>query len=360
MKTSKIKICVVLPNLRAGGAERVMSFVAQKLNHSKFDTTLVIIGYENEAAYDIKGINLIYLNKPRVQSGVKELYQHIKKSKPDIVFSAIGHLNTVTAYMSRFFPKTKFVAREVNVLSVLAKFDKPSRGFSVLGFLSKHRFNRFDKIICQSQDMLNDLNKTNNIKQRKLVVINNPVTSEFKTKATNEVSKPIRFITVARLVKQKGHARIIEVLGKLNFPFHYTILGDGPEKESLFNRIEELGFRKNITNIPFTKEVSKYLAESDVYLQGSFVEGFPNAIIESCMVGTPVIAFNAPGGINEIVKPSINGFVVESEDDYINHLNAINTNYRFNPKDVSITISNRYSEQIIIKEYEDLFIDLIK
>ena len=131
--------------------------------------------------------------------------------------------------------------------------------------------------------MLNDLNKSNNIKQNKLVVINNPVTSGFKTKKSNKTIKPLHFITVARLVKQKGHARLIEVLGKLNFPFHYTIIGDGPEKNTLFNRIEELGFGKNVTNIPFTDQVSKYLENSNVYLQGSFVEGFPNAIIESCM-----------------------------------------------------------------------------
>ncbi|WP_340155444.1 glycosyltransferase [uncultured Winogradskyella sp.] len=360
MKNSKIKICFVLPNLRAGGAERVMSFIAQKLDTSKFETTLIIIGNESEAAYDIKGINVIYFNKPRVQSGITELYKFIKKNKPEIVFSAIGHLNTVTAYMSWFFPKIKFVAREVNVLSVLAQFNEQSNKFSVFEFIEKYRFNRFDKVICQSQDMLNDLNKSNNIKQNKLVVINNPVTSGFKTKKSNKTIKPLHFITVARLVKQKGHARLIEVLGKLNFPFHYTIIGDGPEKNTLFNRIEELGFGKNVTNIPFTDQVSKYLENSNVYLQGSFVEGFPNAIIESCMVGTPVIAFDAPGGINEIIKSDINGFVVKTEDDFIEQLNNINKSYKFNPEDVSKTISSRYTEEIIIKKYEDLFINLIK
>lgn len=357
MKTTRIKISVVLPNLRAGGAERVMSFVAQKIDPSIFETTLVIIGLESEAAYNIKGINVIYFNKLRVQSGIKDLYRHIKTNRPDIVFSAIGHLNTVTAYMSWFFPKIKFVAREVNVLSVLAKFDEPS-GFNPMHYLGEKRFNRFDKIICQSQDMLNDLNKSYKIKPKKLTVINNPVTSDFKIKTKTEVSKPIQFITVARLVKQKGHRRIIEVLGKLNIPFHYTMIGDGPEKDKLYARIEELGFKEHVTNIPFTKDVAKYLAESDVYLQGSFVEGFPNAIIESCMVGTPVVAFNAPGGINEIINEGVNGYVVEQENEFINHLEAINRDYNFNINEVSSSISNRYSEEIIIKKYEDLFISL--
>ena len=32
------------------------------------------------------------------------------------------------------------------------------------------------------------------------------------------------------------------------------------------------------------------------------VEGFPNVLIESCVVGTPILAFNAPGGLDEIIE----------------------------------------------------------
>lgn len=355
----KIKISIVLANLEAGGAERVLSYVAQELDSNRFEATLVIIGHEQDAAYDIKGIDVVFFNKSRVQAGVIDLFQYIRKNKPNVVVSAVGHLNTVTAYMSWFFPRIKFVGREVNVLSVLAKYASGKTGGKLYGFFARHRFNRFDKIICQSKDMLNDLNNSYNIKQDKLVVINNPVTSDFELKSRTDVSQPIRFITVARLVKQKGHARLIEVLGKVNFPFHYTIIGDGIEKDAIFKRIKELGFTECVTNIPFTKEVAKYLKESDLYLQGSFVEGFPNAIIESCMVGTPVLAFDAPGGINEIIYEGINGHVVPDEAAYIEKLNTINESYNFIPEKVSETISSRYSKEIIIKKYEQLFESLV-
>lgn len=349
----------MLPNLRAGGAERVLSYIAQELNHDVFQTSLVIIGHESEAAYDVEGIRVVFFNKERVQDGAKDLFKYIKTNKPDILVSAVGHLNTVTAYMSWFFPQTKFVAREVNVLSVLSKYINYSSGNKIIKYMGRNRFNRFDKIICQSQDMLNDLNNSYNIRQHKLVVINNPVTSGFHLKTKKEISKPIRFITVARLVKQKGHARLIEALGKVDFPFHYTIIGDGPEKEKLFNRIDELGFKDKVTNIPFTKDVAKYLSDSDLYLQGSYVEGFPNAIIESGMVGTPILAIDAPGGINEIIYDGINGHVVPDETVFVDYLNAINQEYKFKPKEVSETISSRYSKAIILKKYEDLFKSLV-
>jgi glycosyltransferase involved in cell wall biosynthesis len=356
----KIKIIFVLPNLQAGGAERVVSFIAQKLDEKKFDTTLIIIDYEKNAVYDLDTLKVIFLNKSRVQSGIIDLFKYIKRHKPNIVFSAVGHLNTVMAQLTWFFPNIKFVAREVNVLSVLAKFHKPSSRFNLKSLIAKGRFNKFDKVICQSQDMLDDLLINYDIKPNKLVIINNPITSSFKLKTKTKLSDPIQFITVARLVKQKGHARIIEVLGKLDFPFNYTIIGDGCEKDNLFKRAKELGFVDAIENIPFTKNVAKYLEKSDLYLQGSYVEGFPNAIIESCMVGTPVLAFNAPGGINEIIKPGLNGYVVDNETQYVQQIIKIKSSYNFIPSKVSKSVCSRYSEKNIIKKYEDLFTSILK
>ncbi len=359
MSQKKINIAVVLPTLHPGGAERVLTFVADNLNKEVFNTTLVIIGKKSEASYEVKTINTVFFEKPRVLSGIPTLYKYIKKYKPDVVLSAVGHLNTVTAYMSWLFPKTKFVAREVNVLSVLAKYST-NKSAGVMEFLGKKRFNKFDKIICQSKDMLKDLNDSYKIKQDKLVVINNPITDGFILKNKLQTSNPIQFITVARLVKQKGHARIVEALGKLDFPFHYTMIGDGPEKDMLFDRMETLGYRNQVTNIPFTKEVNKYLSESDVYLQGSYVEGFPNAIIESCMVGTPIVAFNAPGGINEIIEKGINGYIAENEEEYISFINHYNNKGVPPPTEVSHSVTKRYHKDIIIKKYEDLFLELTK
>ncbi|NRB58890.1 MAG: glycosyltransferase [Winogradskyella sp.] len=351
----KINIVFALPNLLPGGAERVMSFVAQKIDPTKFNTKLVIVGFSKDASYDIKGIDVVFLEKARVSTGAFSLFKFIRKSKPDILISAIGHLNTVTALFSMFFPKTKFIAREVNVLSVLEDYENERGRKTILGSLVDNRFNFFDKVICQSKDMLNDFNENFNIDKNKLVVINNPITDNFKVKEEREVNKPIRFITVARLDGEKGHNRLLEALAKVDFDFHYTIIGKGSLRDEIFSQIDKYNLKDKISHIPFTKEIGKYLSESDLYLQGSYTEGFPNSIIESCMVGTPVLAFDAPGGINEIIYPDVNGKIVSNVDEFILELNNTNLNYSFKPKDVSKSVSERYSSVIIIKKYEDLF-----
>src|SRR5690606_663346 len=99
--------------------------------------------------------------------------------------------------------------------------------------------------------------------------------------------------------------------------FNYTLVGNGVDRDEIFAHAKNLGLTDNIKHIPFTNEVATYLKENDVFLQGSFVEGFPNALLESCAVGTPVIAFKAPGGIDEIIENGINGFIADDKDDFL-------------------------------------------
>ena len=210
--------------------------------------------------------------------------------------------------------------------------------------------------------MKDDLITNYGFKQEKLIVINNPVTSDFeaKTEVHNFKSKElINFITVGRLAKPKGHKRILNSLAKLKFPFHYTIIGSGPEEENIKKLITKLNLDKKITFIPFTKEIPSYLASSDIYLQGSYVEGFPNALLESCAIGTPVVVFEAPGGINEIVENGINGYIAKTEDEYFNSILKMIDIGLWNPKIISNSVLKKYNEKEILKNYEAFFRELI-
>ncbi|HLF51302.1 MAG TPA: hypothetical protein VI621_03315, partial [Flavobacterium sp.] len=90
---TKKKIIFILPSLRAGGAERVISFVAKQLNSDIFDAKLIVIGFQKEAVYDVELLNVQYLNKSRLLTSVATLFRVIVKEKPSIVVSSIGHVN---------------------------------------------------------------------------------------------------------------------------------------------------------------------------------------------------------------------------------------------------------------------------
>lgn len=357
---NRIKVIFVIPSLRPGGAERVMSYIAQNLNKQLFDVTLLVIGYSKKASYDITGINLVFLNKPRVLVAFWAIFKHLHKSNPAIVISAITHVNTLMGIQSLWFKKIKFVGREVNVLSVLNNVQKSSRKYPFsISRLTERSYKSLDIILCQSQDMANDMVTNFNAPKDKIRIINNPISDLFEPKEKQADNKVPRFITVGSLVMRKGHDRLLHALSKVEGPFEYYIVGDGANAEEVFDLAKTLNLTDKIKHIPFTKNVSKYLKESDVFLQGSYVEGFPNALLESCAVGTPVLAFDALGGINEIVEEGINGFVAKDEADFLLKLDLI-TKRKWDPKVVSESVIKKYNKEKILNNYENLFIELTK
>ena len=358
MNKQKIKITFVIPSLAAGGAERILSFVAQNIDKNTFNPTLLVVGFKNDTVYDVSDLNVIYLNKTRVLKAVLAIANHFKKQKPQVVVSSIFHLNTIIAFMSICFPKIKFAAREANVLSVLAQHDRGNR-LNISKIFIKKAYKLVDCLICQSKDMQQDMVANYGVSINKTALINNPITSITTPKReARDKNKPLQIITVGRLSKEKGHERIIEVLSKLKFPFHYFMIGDGIEKENIVHLIHAKGIENQVTQINYTKNVEDYLRKSDVFLLGSYSEGFPNVLIESSVIGTPIIAFNAPGGINEIIETGKNGFIVNTVDQCINELTKLNSNFSFSPKTVNQIVENKFNSKKIINQYEQLFIKL--
>ncbi|WP_437395704.1 glycosyltransferase [Flagellimonas lutimaris] len=354
----KYKVFFVIPSLRAGGAERVMSFVAQNLDQELFETTLVVIGSKNDYAYSIDNINLVFLEKSRVLHSFPPIFSLLRKQKPDIVISAIGHVNAIMAFESIFFKKVIFIGREVNVISVLSKIQSSKKWFSFIDF-TKYSYKLLDIILCQSKDMANDMQMNFDVPSQKIRIINNPISKSFAPKEHLPNNTVPKFITVGSLVERKGHLRILKALLKYNGPFEYTMLGDGNKAEEILNFAKENKIEEYVKHIPFTKNVSDYLKEADVFLQGSYVEGFPNALLESCATGTPAIVYKALGGIDEIIEDGLNGYIVENEIEFIEKLNLI-LKQKLEPTVVSSSVLEKFNSPKILKKYENLFLELLQ
>ncbi len=354
MKKRK-KIIFVLPSLVSGGAERVMSFIAQNINKEIFDPTLLIGGHSKDTAYDISNVKVVYLNKSRVLYAIPPIIMYFLKHKPNIVVSSISHTNTAMSIISPLFSKTKFIGREATVLSKRKNEKKSRKWFP--GRLISNRFKNLDMLICQSKDMAEDMRLNYQVPEHKICVINNPISNLPSVELHKSSSKIKRFITVGRLTEVKGHLRILEMLSKLDTPFIYTIIGDGDYKDIIFGKAKKLSLLEFIEHIPFTRQVNKYIANSDMFLQGSYVEGFPNALLESCVVGTPVVAFDVPGGTKEIVENEINGFLVEDEETY---LEKLRDDRYWNPEKIRESVYKKFNKEKILRQYEKLFLDILK
>ena len=357
--SNRIKVAFVIPSLRSGGTERVMSYIASNINKSKFEVTLIVLGFEKNTKYIIEGINVIYLNKGSAKKSFFKLVKVLKMISPSIVFSSLSHVNSMMALISLIVSKPRYIGRESSVKTIRESFEASKSMFS--NRLHNWALRRLDAVICQSHDMLNDFQRNNkNLKLDKFVIINNPITKNFKFQEREQTKSACKYITVSSLTKLKGHIRILDALSKLDYDFKYTIIGKGDEYKAIKSHAEKLMIIDNLEFIQHTYNVSEFLNKSDLYLQGSYVEGFPNAVLESCAVGTPVAAFSAPGGHNEIIIEGVNGTVINTSEEFTKKLKTYHENYPFNHKEVSDSVFSRFSEEIILKRYESLFTKLIR
>ena len=355
----KKKILFILPSLKAGGAERVISFIAKNFDQNVFEIKIAVVGFKKDAVYNVDDLDVTFFNQKRLLNGVYPLYKLIKNNNPDLVFGTIRHVNILLGFYNIIFKNIRFIVREASVMSTMLNFSNSKQ--QIPNFLLKFLYNHLDAVVCQSNDIKKDLKHELGIKESKLITINNPITliKQLSISRTEYLGK-IKFITIGRMSEEKGYERILIGLSKVkNYSYSYTIIGSGPLELKIKDLAIELGIIDKIKFTPYTSEVLEYLSKSDFFIQGSYVEGFPNAVLESCSVGTPVIAFDCPGGTKEIIEDGINGFLAVTEDDFNKTLRNLNDIPIFNRTIVQKSVSSKFSSQKIIKKYQNLFLTVL-
>ena len=355
----KKSIIFILPDLETGGAERIITTIANHLPRDRFSPSILLLRKEGAYLDFLKpDVEIIDIKTPRIRHSLKPILLEIKRRKPDIVFSGFGEVNAYLSLFIKLFPNTKFIARETNVVSQHVTRKE-------IRFFYKF-YNSYDRIIAQSNDMQADLIDNFGIKKNKLVKINNPVDVDFIEEKLKQSEKPVEFspqykhvVAIGNLSARKGFDNLLKVFSRLknqNILLH--ILGDGKDKEVLLKMKEMLG----LDHVIFHGKKSnpyQYLKFADLFILSSRYEGFPNVLLEAGTCGVYSLANNCLGGIDEIIIDQINGEIanIENYDDFAEKIkHAVHRNN--NKEDIKNSIKSRFSKDIILKKYEDLLWNL--
>lgn len=356
----KISVIFILPDLETGGAERIITTIANHLSRDRFEPKILLLrkqgGYLNFLKNDVE---IIDINTERIRHSLKPILSEIYRRKPDIVFSGFGEVNAYLSLFIKLFPKTKFIARETNVVTqhVTRKDIKFFYSF----------YNNYERIIAQSDDMMKDLVENFNVKQRKIIKINNPVDFDFIDEKLLYSQKPECFkynyknvVAIGNLSARKGFDNLLKVFSRLkneNVLLH--ILGDGKDREILHQMKEFLGL-KHVFFHGRQENPYQFLKYADLFVLSSRYEGFPNVLLEAGACGTYSLANNCPGGINEIIQNRVNGEVsdIDNHEDFSQKIMSI-LHQSYDKEAIRSSIKSRFSKNIILDKYEKVLLDLI-
>jgi glycosyltransferase involved in cell wall biosynthesis len=363
--TEKIKICFIIPTLTQGGAERVLVTLIKHLARSKFQISLMVVNmheqmYLKEIPSDV---NIIDLKSKHVRTALPKVIINLWKLKPDKVMSTIGYLNLAIGMVRPLLPKNiQFFARETIVVSERIKRIKLPK---LWRFWYCHYYPLFNKVICQSRDMLVDLCDVIG-DDRNLVLINNPIdrhaitdlatiksldsTNFFKDKSK------IYFVAAGRLIDQKGFDLLVQAVAIASDPrIKLAILGYGPLKQELLKLIERLGLEKNVFLVGYQENPYPWISQADAFILSSLYEGFPNVLLEALACQTNLISTPAPGGTKEILDKVPGCFLAEqiSVDALAKSISLFIHTDRINIEESAIDI---YDVQNIVQQYEEVFL----
>lgn len=148
----------------------------------------------------------------------------------------------------------------------------------------------------------------------KIHVVHCGVDEAFSRVEPVPVPSRARLVSVGRLAEQKGHVLLVEASALLRdrgLDFELAIVGDGPMRRAVEQRIGRLGLQDQVrvTGYVSNHEVRQELLAARALVLPSFAEGLPGVIIEAFALGRPVIS-TWIAGVPELVQAGVNGWLV--------------------------------------------------
>lgn len=364
----KKKISFLISSISSGGSENVCINIANGLVKRGWDIDLICFDLkEKKSLKNIsKNINFINLDSNSSIMIFIKIFFYIKKKNIRHIFCfhyLIASQLVILKYILN--KKFKIIARN-NISLSKTKENNYKKNFKkkIIFKIVEFLYPKVEFCISQCKDMRLDLIQNYKFDPKKVKVIFNPVKYEIEKKSKNYKTKKDNVILlVGRIVKQKRHDIAIKLFSNIlkKFPkFKLKIVGKGDQKKYIRKLVSKYKINKNVKFVGHLENLTNLYKKANLTIMTSAYEGFPNVLIESITLGTPVISYDCPYGPREIIINGINGFLVKNGDE-INFekkmVKALITKWNTKKIQRSALI---YKNSLILDQYENFFSKIIK
>ncbi|MDC7278814.1 glycosyltransferase [Butyrivibrio fibrisolvens] len=346
-----MRIAFLTFSLKYGGAERMVSRLANSMVKRGIDVDILLLLNAKEIGYEVDPrVNIIDVSCEgsagigRIRS-IMCIRQYIKNVNPDAMYCFMISTLPFAVLANMFLGKCKIIGTQrANPKSVKLLYRIIVHPFILL----------CDGFVFQTNGAKLMYSKTI---QKKSVVIGNiaPINSNEKNKTDSSLYD---VCSVGRLHEDKDYDTLINAFELVvrDIPeAKLHIYGDGPLQEYYEDMCKNKNIEANIIFEGQKNNIENELLKHEIFVFASKAEGMPNALLEAMAYGLACVSSDCDFGPADLIKDGENGLLVPVGDvqkmafkiEYL--LN--NDDERKKIQNEAIKICNLFSEKRVVDEY---------
>ena len=310
-----IKIAILLPCFKFGGAERVALSLARAFKDNSCQVEFLLMSKEGEFLAEAeKHFSVIDLQCNKTYKLPGKLIAYLRKNPTTALISSFWKLNLCACMTKLLFPGLKLILWEHSQPSKSA--NSPTWIYAITASIFYPLAN---KVVVVSSGVYKDIYNITFGLGRKMAIIFNPIPAPKESQMANsgliKASRQL-VISVGRLEQPKNPMLLLEAFALVSYLPNIMLayVGDGTLRHELEQRALALGLRDRVTFLGYHKNPYEIMLDADLLVLSSDSEGFGNVIVEAMHCGLRVVSTDCSEGVWDILLDNYYGTIVPPRD----------------------------------------------
>ena len=336
---NKKKILFMINSLYGGGAEKIFQTLLKNLSLDKYDITVCSVN-RNQVDYTYYPENLKYIHIfDQIDENTNILTKLLFKIKNKIKLWIYDHYNPSVIYKYCIKEKydvevafiegyaTKIISGSSNAKSkkiAWVHIDLEENPWTEIAYSSLEEeracYQKYNNILCVSGAVAEAFKRRMKMETTVSVQYNPVDDEEIKRKSLMfDIIYPSdvkNFVTIGRLVEQKGYDRLLHMVNELKdqYSFCIRILGEGKDRKKFEEYIKNNKLEKYVKLLGFQSNPYPFIRAADALICSSRSEGFSTVATEALILQKPIFTTEC-AGMKELFGGYDCGIICENSED---------------------------------------------
>lgn len=321
MSSMKPTVAILLPDLRPGGAERLLITLAAAWARQGIAVEFVLLRRVGELLAQLpSGSKFVDLKASRVRSAWRPLVRYLRESPPDALLAAMWPLTVLAPFAAKRAGFRGCVVVSEHAPQSLSYVRRGRLHNTVMAVTMRAGYRMADARVGVSSGVADDMARLSGMDRAAFRVIHNPaatgqVIGNYGRPQSIAGPQGPLILSVGTLKAVKRHDLLIRAFAQMSRrDATLCILGEGKERPRLQALVDALGLDERVLLPGYQSDPAPWYAYADLFVLSSDHEGFGNVIVEALEQGVPVVSTDCPSGPREILEGGKYGTLVPVGD----------------------------------------------